>query len=130
MNQLLWYYAELERQRCLLDSGNNTTLDPAVYGGGRKSNKMAYARDDRVVIEINHCLAYRKFANLWETSQTLFWAAFGLIDLDNFELSGIKEFTRFWALIMFGSFSVAHIFISSSLILFLAVVFLSSLLFN
>ena len=26
------------------DSGNNTTVDPAVYGGGRKSNKMAYAR--------------------------------------------------------------------------------------
>ena len=24
--------------------GNTTTLDPAVYGGGRKSNKMAYAR--------------------------------------------------------------------------------------
>ena len=47
-----------------------------------------------------------KIVSLWETSQTLFWAAFGLIDLDNFELSGIKEFTRFWALIMFGSFSV------------------------
>ena len=40
--------------------------------------------------------------SLWETSQTLFWASFGLIDLDNFELSGIKEFTRFWGLIMFG----------------------------
>merc|ERR1719319_794134 len=48
MNQLLWYYAELERQRCLEDTyGNHTNLDPAVYGGGRKSNKMAYARDDR-----------------------------------------------------------------------------------
>ena len=92
---------------------------------------MAYERDDKIVIEINHCLAYRKFAkyenhlkqemnksssdillpptksiltfvssfisfiilSLWETSQTLFWAAFGLIDLDNFELSGIKEVT-------------------------------------
>ena len=32
--------------------------------------------------------------SLWETTQTLFWAAFGLIDLDNFELAGIKEFTR------------------------------------
>merc|ERR1719507_1423993 len=117
MNQLLWYYAELERQRCLLDSGNNTTLDPAVYGGGRKSNKMAYARDDRVVIEINHCLAYRKFANLWETSQTLFWAAFGLIDLDNFELSGIKEFTRFWGLIMFGSFSLINIIVLLNLLI-------------
>ena len=33
--------------------------------------------------------------SLWETTQTLFWAAFGLIDLDNFELAGIKEFTRY-----------------------------------
>ena len=31
--------------------------------------------------------------SLWETTQTLFWAAFGLIDLDNFELRGIKEVT-------------------------------------
>lgn len=29
--------------------------------------------------------------SLWETSQTLFWAIFGLIDLENFELTGIKE---------------------------------------
>ena len=43
--------------------------------------------------------------SLWETTQTLFWASFGLIDLDNFELAGIKEFTRFWGLCMFGSFS-------------------------
>jgi hypothetical protein len=32
--------------------------------------------------------------SLWETTQTLYWAAFGLVDLDNFELTGIKEFTR------------------------------------
>ena len=29
---------------------------------GRRSNKMAFERDDKIVIEINHCLAYRKFA--------------------------------------------------------------------
>ena len=39
------------------------------------------------------------FSSLWETSQTLFWAIFGLIDLDNFELTGIKEFTRFSGLL-------------------------------
>ena len=94
---------------------------------------MAFERNDQIVIEINHCLAYRKFAkwvnlvsitlenhiyfSLWETTQTLFWAAFGLIDLDNFELSGIKEFTRFWGLIMFGTFSIINIIVLLNLLI-------------
>jgi len=88
-----------------------------LAGGGRKSTKMAYEREDKITIEINHCLAYRKFSNLWETTQTLFWAAFGLIDLDNFELTGIKEFTRFWGLIMFGSFSLINIIVLLNLLI-------------
>ena len=55
--------------------------------------------------------------SLWETTQTLFWASFGLIDLDNFELNGIKEFTRFWGLIMFGSFSVINIIVLLNLLI-------------
>ena len=47
----------------------------------------------------------------------MFWAAFGLIDLDNFELSGIKEFTRFWGLIMFGSFSLINIIVLLNLLI-------------
>ena len=54
---------------------------------------------------------------MWETTQTLFWAAFGLIDLDNFELTGIKEFTRFWGLIMFGSFSLINIIVLLNLLI-------------
>merc|ERR1719430_1107514 len=95
---------------------NNGTVNMQPIGG-RKSNKMAYERNDHIVIEINHCLAYRKFSNLWETTQTLFWAAFGLIDLDNFELTGIKEFTRFWGLIMFGSFSLINIIVLLNLLI-------------
>ena len=83
MNQLLWYYADLEKQACMEDlraHTNNQTTMHAV--SGRKSNKvrarsvrvlmswfvlqMAYERDDRITIEINHCLAYRKFAKLVE----------------------------------------------------------------
>merc|ERR1719367_1760100 len=79
---------------------------------------MAYENDNNeIVIEINHCLAFRKFANLWETTQTLFWASFGLIDLDNFELAGIKEFTGFWGLVMFGSFSVINIIVLLNLLI-------------
>ena len=40
------------------------------------------------------CVSWRRFANLWETSQSLFWASFGLVDLGDFDLKGIKEFTR------------------------------------
>ena len=57
------------------------------------------------------------FFSLWETTQTLFWASFGLIDLDNFELAGIKEFTRFWGLSMFGSFSVINIIVLLNLLI-------------
>ena len=57
------------------------------------------------------------FSSLWETTQTLFWAIFGLVDLDNFELTGIKEFSRFTGLLMFGSFSVINIIVLLNLLI-------------
>ncbi len=78
MNQLLWYYADLEWIACLEDNeaGKNETMRAV---SGRKSSKvgcslylyiwspfmlqMAYEnKDGDINIEINHCLAYRKFA--------------------------------------------------------------------
>ncbi len=55
--------------------------------------------------------------SLWETSQTLIWAIFGLVDLDNFELTGLKEFTRFFGLLMFGTFSVINIIVLLNLLI-------------
>ena len=49
--------------------------------------------------------------SLFETSQSLFWASFGMIDLMSFDLTGIKSFTRFWALLMFGSYSVINVIV-------------------
>ena len=49
--------------------------------------------------------------SLFETSQSLFWASFGLVDLESFELTGIKGFTRFWGLLMFGSYSMINIIV-------------------
>ena len=37
---------------------------------------------------------WRRFANLWETSQSLFWASFGLVELGDFDLTDIPTFTR------------------------------------
>ncbi|XP_026279150.1 transient receptor potential protein [Frankliniella occidentalis] len=89
MNQLLWYYAELEMKKCYHLPDGTADFD---------NNEKA-------------CTIWRRFANLFETSQSLFWAGFGLVDLVSFELQGIKSFTRFWALLMFGSYSVINIIV-------------------
>ncbi|KAH9643810.1 hypothetical protein HF086_002308 [Spodoptera exigua] len=89
LNQLMWYYAELEKNKCYhLPNGI-----PDFDGQERA------------------CTIWRRYANLFETSQSLFWASFGLVDLTTFELTGIKSFTRFWALLTFGSYSVINIIV-------------------
>ncbi|XP_073815667.1 transient receptor potential isoform X3 [Musca autumnalis] len=89
LNQLLWYYAELEQHKCY-----HLHPDVADFDDQEKA-----------------CTIWRRFSNLFETSQSLFWASFGLVDLVSFDLAGIKSFTRFWALLMFGSYSVINIIV-------------------
>ncbi|GIZ03786.1 transient-receptor-potential-like protein [Caerostris extrusa] len=55
--------------------------------------------------------------HLFESSQTLFWASFGLVDISNFELTGIKSYTRFWGLLMFGSYSVINVVVLLNLLI-------------
>ncbi|KAK9745577.1 Ion transport protein [Popillia japonica] len=93
LNQLLWYYAEAERQNCPTESPTTNSTDT------------------------NACQIWRRFANLFETAQTLFWAVFGLIDLESFDLSGIKIFTRFWGMLMFGTYSVINIVVLLNLLI-------------
>ncbi|XP_015596997.1 transient receptor potential protein [Cephus cinctus] len=89
MNQLMWYYADLEKMKCYhLPSGLPD------FDNQEKA-----------------CSIWRRFANLFETSQSLFWASFGMVDLMSFDLTGIKSFTRFWALLMFGSYSVINVIV-------------------
>lgn len=57
------------------------------------------------------------FVSLFETAQTLFWAVFGLVDLESFELDGIKAFTRFWGMLMFGTYSVINIVVLLNLLI-------------
>ncbi|XP_046971020.1 transient receptor potential protein [Vanessa cardui] len=89
LNQLMWYYAELEKHKCYHHSSVIPDFDTQERA----------------------CSIWRRFANLFETSQSLFWASFGLVDLTTFELTGIKSFTRFWALLTFGSYSVINIIV-------------------
>ncbi|CAH0718988.1 unnamed protein product, partial [Brenthis ino] len=89
LNQLMWYYAELEKNKCYHHPSGAPDFDTQERA----------------------CSIWRRFSNLFETSQSLFWASFGLVDLTTFELTGIKSFTRFWALLTFGSYSVINIIV-------------------
>ncbi|CAH2092331.1 unnamed protein product [Euphydryas editha] len=97
LNQLLWYYADMEKKKC--DFGTST------------------AKANGTIPDPDACIVWRRFANLFETMQTLFWAAFGLVDLDSFELEGIKIFTRFWGMLMFGTYAVINVIVLLNLLI-------------
>lgn len=42
---------------------------------------------------------------------------FGLVDLESFELDGIKAFTRFWGMLIFGTYSVINIVVLLNLLI-------------
>ncbi|KAL0125769.1 hypothetical protein PUN28_004670 [Cardiocondyla obscurior] len=94
LNQLLWYFAELERQKCY-----NGMSDPSWDSGN------------------DACLRWRRFSNLFESCQSLFWASFGMVGIESFELAGIKTYTRFWGLLMFGSYSVINVIVLLNLLI-------------
>ncbi|XP_016974030.1 transient-receptor-potential-like protein isoform X3 [Drosophila rhopaloa] len=95
LNQLLWYFAALEKSKCYVLPGGE-----ADWGSHGES-----------------CMKWRRFGNLFESSQSLFWASFGMVGLDDFELSGIKSYTRFWGLLMFGSYSVINVIVLLNLLI-------------
>ncbi|GBO02972.1 Transient-receptor-potential-like protein [Araneus ventricosus] len=92
MNQLLWYYSDMEKRVC-------------------------FSNQDSLTVQQGACHNWRRFSNLFESSQTLFWASFGLIDLDSFELTGIQTYTRFWGLLMFGSYCVINVVVLLNLLI-------------
>lgn len=138
MNQLLWYYADLEHDKCekllemkRLESNNSdNTFASGVFDNEREPEGCILWRrfskwvGDQFIfpIDLLSCLTINRwnfffFFSLFETSQTLFWAAFGLIELESFDLAGIKSFTRFWGLLMFGCFSVINIVVLLNLLI-------------
>ncbi|CAK1589000.1 unnamed protein product [Parnassius mnemosyne] len=95
LNQLLWYFADLEKRKCYVLPGGLPDWDNAG----------------------DSCMKWRSFGNVFEASQSLFWASFGLVGLDSFELAGIKSYTRFWGLLMFGSYSVINVIVLLNLLI-------------
>ncbi|XP_052861869.1 transient-receptor-potential-like protein [Anopheles cruzii] len=95
LNQLLWYFADLEKSKCY-----------SLKGGLPDWDNQGDA-----------CMKWRRFGNLFESSQSLFWASFGMVGLETFELAGIKSYTRFWGLLMFGSYSVINVIVLLNLLI-------------
>ncbi|KAK4323529.1 hypothetical protein Pmani_005763 [Petrolisthes manimaculis] len=95
LTQLLWYYNDLEKAKCY-----------SLPGGLPDWTKQSDA-----------CMKWRRFHNLFEASQSLFWAGFGMVGLGDFELTGIREYTRFWSMLMFGSYSVINIIVLLNLLI-------------
>ncbi|XP_053966851.1 transient-receptor-potential-like protein [Anastrepha ludens] len=95
LNQLLWYFADLEKSKCY------SLPDGAADWAGNGDS----------------CMKWRRFGNLFESSQSLFWASFGMVGLSDFELTGIKSYTRFWGLLMFGSYSVINVIVLLNLLI-------------
>jgi len=95
LTQLLWYFNDLERQKCYSLPGG---LPDWVKNG-------------------DACMKWRRFHNLFEASQTLFWAGFGMIGLEDFELTGAGGYTRFWSMLMFGAYSVINIIVLLNLLI-------------
>lgn len=120
LNQLMWYYAELEKNKCYHSANGVPDFDNQEractiwrryakyeFPSIRSLLPKITLRVDCEVVDLLKCFSY----SLFETSQSLFWASFGLVDLTTFELTGIKSFTRFWALTTFGSYSVINIIV-------------------
>ena len=61
-NQLLWYYADLEKKRCYNQDHPNEAVSPASHmlqGNISIANVTGFAEIEK---DINHCLAWRRFA--------------------------------------------------------------------
>ncbi|RXG52579.1 Short transient receptor potential channel 5 [Armadillidium vulgare] len=108
MNQLLWFYSDLEKKAC---------EERKSLPGETERECIVWRRFSKKGNDKINSVCLFDYFSLFETTQTLFWAAFGLIDLQNFELEGIKPFTRFWGMLMFGTYSVINVIVLLNLLI-------------
>ncbi|CAL4127997.1 unnamed protein product [Meganyctiphanes norvegica] len=86
---------------------------------GKLDEALCYSMPDG---SANHhhedaCHRWRRFTNSWESAQTMFWTSFGFISLYDFEMTGVKPFTRVWILTMFGSYNVCNVIVLLNLLI-------------
>ncbi|TKR67906.1 hypothetical protein L596_023980 [Steinernema carpocapsae] len=98
LNQLFWYYAAMRQQECDL---YKTLAQSAEYQDNQ--------RFDMRNLEESCDHKYRSFASLFNTLETLFWALFGLVDLNHFALKEDHSLTEWTGKTIFGSYSCCAI---------------------
>lgn len=91
LNHLHWYYAALRAEQCQAQTEGHIE--------GFYTAQNIYASKDPCDRK------YKSFANLFEIIQSLYWAIYGLVDLEHAELEEPHEFTEFIGKLMFGSYS-------------------------
>lgn len=111
LNQLLWYFTELERRKCY-DNIADPSWDPTSESCLRWRRLVFVHRNQQSFIK-NYFLRFLnynptitlfiifsdRFSNLFESCQSLFWASFGGIGIESFELAGKpRESSNFYAI--------------------------------
>ncbi|VDL63234.1 unnamed protein product [Hymenolepis diminuta] len=97
LNQIYWFYAHERVSSC-----------QGVHFSLKEGLKDIY----------DYCTTHgRYFSNLFEIAQSLYWSAYGLIDLSNFNLEYPHSFTEFIGKLIFGIYSaIAFIVLLNMLI--------------
>ncbi|XP_050543532.1 transient-receptor-potential-like protein isoform X2 [Daktulosphaira vitifoliae] len=95
LNQLVGYFANLERNKCFSLPDGSANWESAGES----------------------CSKWRSFGNLFESIQTLFWTGFGDVSIENFDLPGMKPYTRFCALLIFATYLVINVTILLNLLI-------------
>ncbi|PAA76641.1 hypothetical protein BOX15_Mlig029366g3 [Macrostomum lignano] len=86
-NQLYWFYAYQRNKYC-------------------QDNKFYFGITGTDLDKYSYCVTRgRTFSNLFEITQSLYWSAYGLIDLSNTDLEYEHSFTEFIGKLMYGAFS-------------------------
>lgn len=100
LNQLNWYYASMRQQECLkykelskMEDGINLSI--------AEMKNLEESCDPK----------YSSCASLFNTVETLFWALFGLIDLNHFNLKEEHAITEWTGKTIFGSYSCCSIIV-------------------
>ncbi|KAJ1366543.1 anthranilate synthase component I [Parelaphostrongylus tenuis] len=99
LNQLLWYYGSMRRQEC--GQYMNLLANPTSIINAAKVESLKDSCDPK----------YRSVSSIYYTSETLFWAMFGLIDLSHFSLKEAHYLTEWTGKTIFGSYSCCSIIV-------------------
>ncbi|VDM59910.1 unnamed protein product [Angiostrongylus costaricensis] len=99
LNQLLWYYGSMRKQECR--QYKDFLANPTSMMNAAKVESLRDSCDPK----------YRSVSSIYYTSETLFWAMFGLIDLSHFSLKEAHYLTEWTGKTIFGSYSCCSIIV-------------------